>query len=729
MLFEFSELDWMFDDSEGIESFLSRIIDLIYKHMNISSCSIHLLDDKSEQLVFMASKQTGNNIIQENSCDLLHLKKNEGLCGRALESGKIEYATRRRRSMAVPIRRRNHPIGVLLLERKKRPFSLIDAGTIQVLASQTANILENARSYFSEIISSGLETTDNLVEFDTQILLNGNGASPGHAFAESFTLDRKRSFKELKKLRFEKIYTWKELETAILDTEDQLIKLQHTVEENLSDSASLIFTSHLMILKDKNYINEIRSLINTGLNPPTALLNVTENYIKIFSESDAPFVREKAEDLEDLVQRIFSNLLGEESVPVRAENRIVIAKKLYPSEILTLASEKAAGILLVSGGVTAHISILAQSLKIPMVIIDYPDLIKTNKPLPTGIDGSTGKIIINPEPEIMEEFIELQRLSRQTNKENLNDETRTKCGKKINLLTNINLIPDLEEAVKMNAEGVGLYRTEFPFMLRNNFPSEEEQFAIYKQIIDLAADRPITFRTLDVGGDKGLSYWRGEVEENPFLGLRSIRFSLSNPLIFRTQIRAILRAAGSKKIKLMFPMISSMEELRSAKELVMQAWEGINADGEETAFPEIGAMVEIPSILAIIDNICEEVDFLSIGTNDFIQYMLAVDRNNEKLKSYYTPHHPSILRALKMLSDTSKTHNVGLTVCGEMAHQKEYVPFLLGIGIENLSVSTSFLNVTQEIISNIKLGEARTLADEVLKHSSIYEIERTLGIL
>ena len=461
MLFEFSELDWLFHDSEDIETFLKRIIDLIYKHMNITGCSVYLLDDSSDQLIFMASEQTID--LDAAGRHSRHLKKDEGLCGRSIESGKIEYDSMHRLAMAVPLKRGNVSIGVVLLERKRRSFGRVDAGVMRVLASQLANILENARTFYTKEINSGLEPGYGSLEFNTQILLQGTGASPGLAFGESFILDRKRSFSELRRIRFGRVYTFSELANAIDKTEEQLLLLQRNVEANLSDSASLIFTSHLLILKDKSFNNEIKNLINTGINPPAALLSVTENYIKIFSDSDNPFVREKVEDLEDLIQRIFSNLLGEETAPVNAEGKIVITKSLYPSDILMLASEKTAGILMVSGGVTAHISILAQSLKIPLVIIEFPDLLKTDKPLIIGIDAGSGKICINPNQRIRNEFIELQKNSSPSGSNILSETTRTKCGRKVGLLTNINLIPDLEEAVKMNAEGVGLYRTEFPF--------------------------------------------------------------------------------------------------------------------------------------------------------------------------------------------------------------------------------------------------------------------------
>ncbi|MBI9107331.1 MAG: phosphoenolpyruvate--protein phosphotransferase [Spirochaetales bacterium] len=730
MLFEFSELDWLFHDSEDIDAFLKRIIDLIYKHMNITGCSIYLWDESSEQLIFMASEKTVDQApFRNGEFTGLNIRKGQGVCGRAIDSGSIEYGSKRRLVMAAPIQRGSIPVGVLNLERAKRPFSIIDEGVIRVLTSQLANILENAKLFYSGNRNSYLEPGQHSLEFSSQIILQGIAGAPGTAFGDSYTLDRQRSFTELRRIKYDKVYTLGELEKAIEKTEEQLLELQKNVEENLSDSASLIFTSHLLILKDNSFRTEIKTRINNGNNAPAALLAVTENYIKAFSESENPFVKEKVEDLEDLVQRIFSNMIGDSSAPVNVEGRVVISKSLYPSDMLMLASEKAAGILLVTGGITAHIAILAQSLKMPLVIIDFPDLIKTDKPLPILIDGQTGKLCINPGKRIIMEFQSIQA-DRQANPEEmmLPDLITSRDGTRVNLFTNINLIPDLEEAMRMNAGGVGLYRTEFPFLLRSSFPTEEEQYAVYKQVIELAPDKPITFRTLDVGGDKILSYYKDYTEENPFLGLRSIRFCLKNPAVFRQQLRAILRAAGKRKIKLMFPMISTMEELRSARVLVQECHEDLQMSGIPSIMPEIGAMIEIPSLLGILDHLCDEVDFLSIGSNDFVQYMLAVDRNNEKMSEYYVPHNPSVLRALNQIAEACIKHNVELTICGEMAHQKEYLPFLLGIGIRQFSVSTSFLNQTQRIISETSITEAEIIADAALEHSSIYEIERILGI-
>ena len=732
MLFEFSELDWLFHDSEDIDSFIRRIIDVIYKHMKINSCSIYLWDQSSEQLIFMASEKTTSEVTDEvhEESNNRNIRRGQGVCGRAIDSGRIEYASKKRLLMAAPLRRGNFPVGVLMLERPRRQFNKIDEGTIKVLTSQLANILDNARLFYSDSKRTSIETEQNRLEFNSQILLQGTGVSPGLGIGESFILDRKRSFTELHRIKYNKLYSFDELEDAIEKTEKQLFYLQKSVEENLSDSASLIFTSHLLILKDNNFRNEIKNLINTGINPPAALLNIAENYINAFSQSENSFVREKVEDLEDLVQRIFSNLIGDSVAPANVKGRIIVARTLYPSDILMLASEEAAGVLLVSGGITAHIGILAQSLKLPLAIIDFSDLLKSSGKLMIAIDGDTGKICINPGKDILAEFGKLQRESKKNKKNRiLADSTETRDGTRISLLANINLLPDLEEAVAANSEGIGLYRTEFPFLLRNTFPTEEEQYLIYKQVMELAGERLVTFRTLDVGGDKVLAYYRDYTEENPFLGLRSIRFSLQNPVIFRQQLRAVLRAAGSRKIKLMFPMISTIEEFRNARDLVIECLENLKSEGCRVTMPELGAMVEIPSLLAVLDHICEEVDFLSIGTNDFIQYMLAVDRNNEKLSEYYCPHNPSILRSLDFIARTAEKHNVELTLCGEMAHQKEYIPFLLGIGIRSFSVSTSFLYETQQIISETGIAEAELIARETLEHSSIYEIERILGLV
>ena len=731
MLFEFSELDWLFHDSEDIESFLNRIIDLIYKHMRINGCSVYLWDQSSRQLVFTASEKTASagGLSRENLADR-HIAAGDGECGKAMESGRIEFDSRKRLVMAVPIKRGNVNVGVLRLERARRPFNRIDEGTIKVLASQLANILENARLFYSGRRASSPDTADNRIEFSRQLLLQGTGTSPGLGIGELFILDRRKSFNELHRIRFERVYSMEELDSAIEKTGEQLLGLQKSVEQSLSDSASLIFTSHLMILKDRSFRTEIRNLVSTGINPPAALLNVTESYISAFANSDNPFVREKVEDLEDLIQRIFSNLLGDSVAPVNAGGKIIAAKKLYPSDILTLASEKAAGILLVSGGITAHIGILAQSLKLPLIIIDFPEILKASGSVRAAMDGGTGKLCINPGRKILKEFHELQNSGHKTAGDRiLSDKTETLDGSSVSLLANINILPDLENAIEANAEGVGLYRTEYPFLLRDSFPTEEEQYSVYRQVISLAGDRPVTFRTLDAGGDKVLSYYRDYKEENPFLGLRSIRFSLQNPMIFRQQIRAILRAAGEKRIKLMFPMVSTMEEFRTAKDLVSECREELGREGIETTMPELGAMIEIPSLLAVLDSLCEEVDFLSIGTNDFIQYMLAVDRNNEKLSRYYCPHNPSILRGLNQIARAAERKNIDLTVCGEMAHQKEYLPFLLGIGIRSFSVSAAFLYETQKHIAGISTAEAGRTAEEALRHTSIFEIERILGIV
>ena len=726
MLFEFSELDWLFHDSEDIDAFLKRIIELIYKHMGITGCSIYLWDESSGQLIFMASEQdtaseTGSRRPERN------IRLGEGLCGEAAENGRVTYGSRKNLNMAAPIKRGNILVGVLKLQRARKPFNKFDEGLIQVLTSQLANILENARMFYSERISTALEPGQKKLEISKQLLLQGTGASPGLAFGDSYIIDRKRSFAELGKIRYSKVYTFGELNDAISKTEQQLLQLQKSVEENLSDNASLIFTSHLLMLKDSSFRSEIRSRVNTGINPPVALLDVANNYIRVFSESDNPFIREKVDDLEDLVQRIFANLLGDQTIPVDIEGRIVVAKTLYPSDILMLASEKVAGVVLVSGGITAHIAILAQSLKIPLVILDFPDLIKTDKPRPIAFDGGTGRICINPESSILDEFSEIKNSSDNSQKP-LPDIVSSRDGVRIDILANVNLIPDLKEAFALNAAGVGLYRTEFPFLLRSSFPTEEEQYRIYRQVIELSGDKPVTFRTLDVGGDKILSYYREYTEENPFLGLRSIRFSLKNPLIFKQQLRAVLRAAGDKQIKLMFPMLSTLEELQNSKELVEQCIEELLEEGETVTRPAMGAMIEIPSLLAVIDQLCEQVDFLSVGTNDFIQYMLAVDRNNEKLKEYYIPHNPSVLRGLKIIADAADRYKIDLTICGEMAHQSEYIPFLMGIGIRNFSVSASFMGQTLKTVSRTSITEAERIANEVLAQSSVYEIERCLGI-
>ncbi|MCU0614981.1 MAG: phosphoenolpyruvate--protein phosphotransferase, partial [Desulfobacterales bacterium] len=412
-----------------------------------------------------------------------------------------------------------------------------------------------------------------------------------------------------------------------------------------------------------------------------------------------------------------------ESEHEHGKGRIIIARDLFPSEMLKLATEDVKGIILVSGGITSHVAILSRSMKIPLIIAERPDLLDIPEGVPILLDADIGNIFVRPPDKIIQQY-ETRNKTQQAFAPLIGKRpelTRTLDGHRVRLMANINLLSELALARDLNAEGVGLYRTEFPFLIRTNFPSEEEQYLVYKQLFEVMAGKDVTIRTLDVGGDKVLIYSDSTNESNPELGLRSIRFSLRYLDIFEQQVRAILRAAPPKEsLKIMFPMISSVDEFVEARQMVNECIDDLKCAGiQHHPKPQIGAMLEIPSVVEIMSELAQEADFFSIGTNDFVQYMLAVDRTNEKVASYYRPFHPSVLRAMKQMVLWAQKWGKDISVCGEMAHEPEFIPFLLGIGIRNLSVDPQFIADVQNQIATLKLSDAEAYAKELLSQSTI----------
>ncbi len=522
-----------------------------------------------------------------------------------------------------------------------------------------------------------------------------------------------------------------DFKAAVAATRQQITERQQAVEERLSDVASLIFTAHLMLLQDDLFYGHIVSNISAGMSAERAILTTARHYVALFSTQDNPYMREKADDIRDLSIRVFENLQGTEQATAVFRDHIIIARELLPSDILILSSEGIAGVVLIAGGVTSHLSVLARSLGIPLIIADEPHLLDLPAATTLLLDGDTGNVHVNPDETIRNNFEQREEARRKllTHRDAIADVTRTADGVPISLLANINLLSDVKTARDLKCEGVGLYRTEFPFIIRSTFPTEEEQVIVYRKLVEGMEGKPVTFRTLDIGGDKILPYYDHFAEQNPFLGMRSIRFALRNMDIFRQQVRAILRAGEGAQLGIMFPMVSTVEELIDARKVVSSCIDELR--GEQLPFndaPRIGIMIEIPAMVEIIDTVADMVDFFSIGTNDFVQYMLAVDRTNEKVAALYLPHHPAVLRALNRIVQTATAHGKPVSICGDMAHQVEYLPFLLGIGITALSVDAVYSPQLQKTIAGISLVEAKKTAALLLRESSTSAIGRLLGI-
>jgi len=739
LLCDFGELSWSFNDSASIEAFLQKIVAMVADHMNAAVCSIYLYNENRRQLILRATKG-----LKLEAIDRVKLELGEGLTGLALKE--LRPVCEQRASehpgfkaipgideekydsfMAVPIVRGLSRIGVLTLQREtRRPFDENDVMAMRVIATQLANILEIAKLLMTLDVRQSVEAAAG--EAEGLKFIKGKVASTGFGYGPATILDRDGALKYLSQKKHS-MCTLEDFRNGLNETARQLTALQRRVEERLSDAASLIFTSHLLMLKDRTFVGAIEELIEDGLNPPEAIIQVATKYISIFSGSSNPYIREKSLDVEDLVARLIGNVTGDPEDAFTCRGRIVVARELFPSDLLTLSSEMAQGAILVSGGATSHLAFLARSLSIPMVIVEDRRLLNIPRKTPIILDAELGNVYVNPLRDIIEKF-QRRNEARQAMAQrprNLKPETYTRDGTLISLLANINLLTDLDVAKEAPCQGIGLYRTEFPFIIRANFPEEEEQYVVYRKLVEGMAGKVVTFRTLDIGGDKVLSYFPGAHENNPFLGMRSIRFTLRRKDLFVAQIRAMLRAGAGANLKIMFPMISSIEEFKTAREIVAECLSSLRSEGiDHNPRPGVGMMIEVPSVLDLLDDFAAEADFFSLGTNDLVQYLLAVDRTNEKVADLYTPHHPAVMRAIHKAAGAAIKAGKEISICGDMAQNERYIAFLIGAGIRVLSMDPAYIPEMQNVISSIDLTMAQKMSQEILSMNRAADIAAVL---
>ena len=524
-------------------------------------------------------------------------------------------------------------------------------------------------------------------------------------------------------------------EQALIQTRHQILRMQEVVSERLGAQEGAIFDAHLLVLEDPVFIEEVtRRIQNERLTAEYAFQQVADKFIRGLSAIDDEYLRERAADMRDVTSRILNNLLGNQedaSVFRLTEPCIIISHDLTPSQTAQLDKRFVLGFATDVGSKTSHTAIMARSLRIPAVV----GLESASKVMITGqyalLDGFNGLVIINPTDQTLFEYGQLAK--RQVTLEEKLKETRdqpavTLDGARIILSANIEQPGDAEGVIQSGAEGVGLFRTEYLFINRDVLPSEEEQYQAYRQVAVALKPHPVIIRTLDLGGDKFLSQLEVPQEMNPFLGWRAIRFCLQEKEVFRSQLRAILRASAEGNIKMMYPMISSVTEVEQANALV-EEYKG-ELRRENTPFNEnleIGAMIEIPSAALAADALARKVNFFSVGTNDLVQYSLAVDRLNEKIAHLYEPTHPAILRLIHMTVEAAHKKGIWVGVCGEMAGDPLVAPLLLGLGVEELSVAPISVPRIKFLIRRMKMAEAKELADRALKCDSAREILNNCG--
>ncbi len=522
-------------------------------------------------------------------------------------------------------------------------------------------------------------------------------------------------------------------EDALSQTKDQITKIRGEVAKNLGEKEAGIFDAHLMVLEDKAVIDDVVAEIRkSGDNVEQCLHRVTQRYIDYFSQLEDEYLRERSADLKDISKRLLGNLVGATAAGTAFldEPRILVSEDLSPSDTASLDGDKILGIATDAGGRTSHAVIMARSSGVPAVV----GLRQMTDQLSEGdtllIDGFEGIAIVNPSETTLFRYGKVGQ-SRKRMKDLLLEEASlpalTKDGEKVVFLANADSPEEVRKSNDHDCQGVGLFRTESIFLRKNEIPSEEDQFNEYRQIVETANPLPVTIRTLDLGGDKILDSIGREKEENPFMGFRAIRYCLRNPDVFLDQLRAILRASTHGTVKIMFPMVSGVGELVRAKEFLSTAMRQLREKKIEFDDKiEVGCMIETPSAVTICDLLASEVDFFSVGTNDLVQYLLAVDRINNEIAYLYEPHHPAVIRSLKRVFEIGKEYGVEVTVCGEIAGDPHFLPLLLALGVNSLSAASPMLPELKFFARRFTLAEARKLTDHILEMKRPSEINQSL---
>lgn len=484
----------------------------------------------------------------------------------------------------------------------------------------------------------------------------------------------------------------------------QLEKIKKKALDSMGEEKAMVFEAHLMLFDDPEFMGAIEGEIeNNNLNALKAASDVSSSYVAIFESMEDEYMRERAADIKDVAKRLMNNLAGiEDSFDIAETNTIVIAHDLTPSDTAQLDKEKVIAFLTNIGGRTSHSAIMARTLEIPAVVglHDITETVQNGDIL--IVDGIEGRVIIDPDHETVTKYVALQEAYNQEKEElkKLVDvKAKTKSGKRIEVAGNIGKPEDVHKVLENGADGIGLFRTEFLYMDRDDMPTEEEQFESYKYVLEKMEGKPVVIRTLDIGGDKQLPYLAMPNEMNPFLGYRAIRLCLDRTDLFKIQLRALLRASVYGNLKVMFPMVSSLSEFQKSKELVEECTLELKAEGHEVSESiEWGIMVEIPAAAVMADELAKHVDFFSIGTNDLIQYTLAADRMSEKVSYLYDPMHPAVLRLIKMTIDGAHSQGKWCGMCGEMAGDETAIPTLVEYGLDEFSMSASSILRAKQVI-------------------------------
>jgi phosphotransferase system enzyme I (PtsI) len=563
-----------------------------------------------------------------------------------------------------------------------------------------------------------------------EVRFHGVGVAPG--IARGVVFIHKPDDEEPPKRRIDDSEVAAEIvrfESALIATRAQILEMQQRIAEAIGAKDASIFDAHLLVVEDRTLIDEVlRSLEKEKVNVEFVFAEVANRYAQTLSEIDDPYLRERAFDIHDVTRRVIRNLLGRSTKTLATLDlpQVVIAHNITPSDTATLNRQLVLGFATDVGSRTSHAAIMARSLNIPAVVGLKDISERLNSGDQVLLDGTNGVVILNPTDETLWEYGEIEVKLEHVEEvlTGLRDTASTTVdGHHVILAANIELPEDVPLVIEAGAEGIGLYRTEFFFLNRKSLPTEEEQYQTYLSVAEAMRPQSIIIRTLDIGGDKFLSHSHLPAEINPFLGCRAIRFCLDRPDIFKAQLRAILRVGALGNVRMMFPMISGLSELRQAKEVLETCKAELRQEGKPfNEDIELGIMIEVPSAVLVADALAEEVDFFSIGTNDLIQYTIAVDRVNERIAHLYEPTHPAILRLIEMTVSAAHARGIWVGVCGEMAGEITLTPLLIALGVDELSVSAGLVPRVKKAVQMLETSECRKLLEETRTLNSANEI-------
>ena len=559
-------------------------------------------------------------------------------------------------------------------------------------------------------------------------MIKGKGISKGIGFGKVFIFEKRK--RKIKKVIVENS------ENELEKFKTALNKVEKEIEETIQQSSGTekeIMNAYLMILKDPTLVIETENLIkNLKYNAEYAIEEGFNKIIEMFKKINDEYMAERAKDIIDIKEKLLDKILKDENIKLNKlpQNTIIVAKELTTSETAKLDFKNVSGIITEIGGVNSHTAIMARTHSLPLIT----EIHNINEIFNNGqyicMNGSTGEIFINPTKDEENKLLEQQKLiEEEKNKleEYKNKETKTKDGFKVELVSNIGIPSDVEKVIESTAEGIGLFRTEFLYMDNEKMPTEEEQFLSYKEVAEKMQGKPVIIRTLDVGGDKEIKYLNLPKEENPFLGFRAIRICLANIEMFKIQLRAILKASAYGNISIMIPMISSIEELRKTKQIVEECKKELQEKNIKFKKDiKLGIMIEIPSTAIMAEQFAKECDFFSIGTNDLIQYTVAVERGNEKISNLYSKYNPAVIRLIKMAIDGAHKEGIFCGMCGEVAGDSKFIPILVGMGLDEFSMNSNKILQARKVITNLEKKQCEKLVENIIKLDSSNKIKEEL---